>query len=106
MPENLISAEIEPKPNQATQAALAIQRLGFRVLHIGRTISVEAPQSLWILAFNVSFEPQKKTVIAELAEKGGVVYHKALTEDMRIPSDLENLVAGVMFVEPPEFYSG
>lgn len=104
MLENVISAEIEPKPGQATQAALAIQRLGFRVLHIGRTISVQAPQPLWKSTFNISFQPQKKTVIAELAGKGEVVYPKALTEDIHIPSDLEDLVADVMIVEPPEFY--
>ncbi len=103
MRENIISAEIEPLPNQANHAALALQRLGFRILHIGPTISVQGPQSLWISTFNVSFELQKKTAVAEV-EGGEVTYQKALVEDMRVPTELQNLIAEVMFVEPPEFY--
>jgi hypothetical protein len=100
---NIISAEVEPVESQAHQAALALQRLGFRILHIGQTISVQGPQSLWESAFNVSFEPQKKTVVAE-AGGGEVTYQKARVEGMRVPEDLQDLVAGVMFAEPPEFY--
>jgi len=103
MRENIISAEIEPLPNQANQAALALQRLGFRVLHIGPTISVQGSQSLWVSTFNVSFEMQEKTALAEV-EGGEVTYQKALVEDMRVPTELQSLIAGVMFVEPPEFY--
>ncbi len=101
MQENIISAEIEPLPNQANHAALALQRLGFRILHIGPTISVQGPRSLWESTFNVSFEPKKKTVVAEVVG-GEVTYPKALTENMRIPPELQNLVTEVMFVEPPE----
>lgn len=103
MPENIISAEIEPAPNQANQAALALQRLGFRILHIGPTITAQGPQSLWESIFNVSFEPHKKIVAAEV-EGGEVIFHKALVENMRIPTELQTLLAGVMFVEPPELY--
>lgn len=102
MRENIISAEIRPLPNQARHAALALQRLGFRILHIGPTISVQGPQSLWTSTFNVSFEPQKKTILAEV--EGEVTYHRALVEDMRVPTELQDVVAEVMFVEPPEFY--
>jgi hypothetical protein len=103
MSENIISAEIESLPNQAKQAALALQRLGFRILHIGPTISVEGQQSLWESTFNVSFEPQKKTVLAEM-EKGEVTYQKAQIENIHFPKELQGLIAEVMFVEPPELY--
>lgn len=103
MQEDTISAEIEPLPNQANQAALALQRLGFRILHIGPTISVQGPQSLWVSTFNVSFEPQRKTTMAEV-EEGEITYQKASVEDMRVPTELQSLIADVMFVEPPEFY--
>lgn len=66
MRRNMISAEIEPIPNQVNQAASALQRLGFRILHIGPTISVQGPQSLWESTFHVSFEPRKKTVLPEV----------------------------------------
>jgi hypothetical protein len=100
--ETIIAAEIEPSPNRANQAALALQRLGLRFRHIGPTISVEGPQSLWTSTFNVRFEPRRKTVIA--VEGGAVPCQKALTEAMRIPTELQALIAGVIFVEPPEFY--
>lgn len=103
MQENIISAEIEPLPNQANRAALALQRLGFRILNIGPTISVQGPQSLWVSTFNVSFKLKKKTAVAE-EEEGEVTYKKAWVEGMRVPTELQNLIAEVMFVEPPEFY--
>ena len=103
MEENIISAEIEPLPKQANHAALAMQRLGFKILHIGPTISVQGPKSLWVSTFNVSFETGEKTVLAEV-EGGEVTYQKALVEDMRVPTELRNLIAEVIFMEPPQFY--
>lgn len=103
MSEHLISAEIEPAPSQAEQAALALQRLGFRIQHIGPTISVQGNSLLWESTFAVSFKPRKKVVVAEV-KASEVSYQKALTENMKIPIELQNLVVGVMFVEPHEFY--
>jgi hypothetical protein len=102
MPQTLIPAEIEPLPNQANPAALALQRLGFRILHIGTTISVQAPPSLWESTFNVSFQQEKKTVMAETGSE--VTYLRAVTDNLVIPERLETLISEVMFVEPPEFY--
>lgn len=102
MPQNVVSAEIEPFPSQANQAALALQRLGFRILHIGSTISVQAPRPLWESIFNVSFEKQKRTVMPETGHE--VTYLKALTDHLVIPEGLRGLVSEVMFAEPPEFY--
>lgn len=104
MTQELISAEIEPLPNQANQAALALQRLGFRILHIGSTISVQAPRPLWESTFNVSFEEKQKTVMPEIERD--VTYLRAVTDHLVIPEGLDGLIAEVMFVEPPEFYQG
>lgn len=103
MSENMISAEIQPLPSQAQQAAKALQNIGFRILHIGPTISVQAPRQLWESTFNVSFVPQRKTVMPEI-ERSDATYQRAVTENMRIPAQLQNVIAEVMFVEPPEFY--
>lgn len=102
MPSNIVSAEIEPFPNQANQAAIALQRLGFRILHIGPTISVQAPREVWESTFNVSFEPQQRTVMPEIDSQ--TTYLRASTDDLRIPEELQSLIAGVMFAEPPELY--
>lgn len=102
MPQNLISAEIKPLPSQGKKAALKLQNLGFKVLHIGKTISVQAPRSLWESTFNVSFKEEKKTVMAET--KSEETYLKAITDKLTIPEGLENVISEVMFVEPPEFF--
>jgi hypothetical protein len=102
MSENFVPAEILPLPNQANQAALALQRLGFRILHIGTTISVQATPLLWQSTFNVSFEVQKKMILPETNQE--VTYFKAITDKLQIPDHLQALVAEVTFVEPPEFY--
>ena len=101
--KNIISAEIEPIPGHANQAALALQKRGFRILHIGSTISVEGSEALWESIFNVLFETRKKTVLSDV--KGGeVTYRKAITENMKIPFELQQVIKEVMFMEPPEFY--
>lgn len=87
MAENMIAAEVASAPNRAGQAALALQRLGFRILHIGPTISVQGRESLWVSTFNVSFVPRKKTTVAEI-EGSEVTYQKALVEGMRTPAEL------------------
>lgn len=102
MPQNLISAEIEPLPNKSKQAALELQRLGFKILRVDKTISVQAPRSLWESTFNVSFKEENKTVMAEIeAEK---TYSRAVTDSLIIPEKLESSISEVMFIEPPEFY--
>lgn len=102
--ESRISAEIQPALGKAQPAALALERLGFRVLHIGPTISADGPASLWSRIFEVDFElpsESKKsgTAIPSLHPKV-----RALTNQMRIPPELKELVVDVIFPEPPEFY--
>lgn len=103
MQENIVSAEVEPLRDCAREAASLLQRLGFRILHVGTTISVQGPESLWMSVFKVSFETRKKTIMADV--KGGeIAYRKALDETLTIPPDLQKVVAAVAFVEPPELY--
>lgn len=103
MQENLISAEVEPTPNHANQAALALQQRGFRILHIGTTISVQGSESLWQSTFNVSFETGKKTVLPGI--KGGeTTYRKAITDHLQIPAEMQPFITEIMFVEPPELH--
>jgi hypothetical protein len=102
-PENIIAAEIKPLPNKTSQTAVALQQLGFRILHIGQTISVQGAQPLWEATFNVTFELRKKIIIPE-AEGSEVSYQKALTEKLRILPELQPLIEEVFFTEPPEFY--
>ena len=104
MEEDLVSAEVVPAPNRATDAARALERLGLRVLHIGPTISVQGSASLWASTFNVSFERRTKPRMREV-EGDEVSYLGARTEQMQVPAELHDVVREVMFVEPPEFFS-
>lgn len=97
-----VAAEIEPVPGRAQAAARGLQRLGFRVLHIGPTISVEAPTRLWTDTFNVSFETRQTTTLSELDPDSRATFHEA--DDVTIPAQLEGLVHAVAFVRPPEFF--
>lgn len=98
----MISAEVEPVSGKARKAASLLQDIGFTVLHVGPTISVEGPESLWESTFNVSFESAQKTTIRQIDERK--TYQKALTDEMRLPENLQDLVKEVTFPEPPEFY--
>jgi hypothetical protein len=102
--EDLVSAEVFPVPNRATDAARALEQLGLRVLHIGPTISVRGPASIWTSTFNVSFERRTKPRMRDV-EGGEVAYLAAQTEQMRVPAELHDVVREVTFVEPPEFFS-
>ena len=100
--ENLVTAKILPLPNQANPAALALQHLGFHILHIGTTISVQATPLLWQATFNVSFEAQKKVVSPKTHQE--IIYFKVITDKLQIPEHLQALIAKVTFVEPIKFY--
>ena len=103
MSTHLIAAEIEPAPNQSRQAAMALQRTGFKIHQFGATISVEGPRSLWEATFQISFEERKKKGIDGLDDTERV-YQRPLSDQIKVPTELQSLVVGVMIQEPPEFY--
>jgi hypothetical protein len=103
MSENIIAAEVLPLLKQSHKAVVALENLGFRILHIGQTISVEAPESLWRAIFNISFIKQQKIVMPEVGIEN-MTYLEAVMHDFQIPAQMQDLIADVMFVEPPELY--
>lgn len=102
MSDNIIAAEVEPQLNQEKKAALALQRLGFQILHIGQTLSVQAPQSLWESTFNLEFEQRQKKVMAEIEDT--VTYSQVQTGVVQIPEELQPYILNVYFVEPPQLF--
>lgn len=103
MQDNTVPAEVMPLQGNANAAALVLQRFGFRILHIGTTISVEGPETLWESVFNVSFVTRNKQIYPGI-EGGDASYRKAVTDNLKIPLQLQQLISGVAFVEPPEFF--
>ncbi|MEY9212401.1 hypothetical protein NI17_005810 [Thermobifida halotolerans] len=100
MDEETISAEILTRSGQDRAAAAALQRLGFRVLHIGATISVSGPRELWSRVFGVSFDITEQPVAPGRSTR----FLRPRSEEPAIPDELRNLVSGVYFVQPPEFF--
>ena len=60
MYEEIISGEIKPHQGKSREAALNLQNLGFRILHYGIYISVDAPEEVWQRVFKISFVQAKK----------------------------------------------
>ena len=75
---DVLSAEVEAAPGRQHQAAAALTRLGFKVLHIGTTTSVSAPREVWERVFGL---PQ-----------------------VEVPGELSELVVAVHLAEPPDFH--
>lgn len=103
MAERAIAAEVAPIDSaHAGQAARALQQRGFRVLHVGGSISVEAPRAAWHDTFGVVFATRTKTVQPEIDRD--VSYPRADPSTLRVPSELADLIADVAFVEPPDLH--
>lgn len=103
MADEDIAAEVVPtNPQQAGQAAKALQQKGFRVGHVGGSISVTGPRERWESIFGVSFVSATKPVQAELGRETN--YLRAEPTSVQVPADLIDLVADVAFAEPPELH--
>lgn len=103
MAEERVAAEVMPLHlPHAERTAKALQERGFRVLHVGRSISVDAPRSRWEETFGVSFTAHTKTVDKAIGRQR--TYPRADVHSVRVPADLEDLVAEIAFMEPPELH--
>lgn len=104
MPHNMIGAEVVPLSGKSNEAAAMLQKLGFKVLHIGNTsVSVQGQKSLWKKHFSVSFESKSKQQHS-FSPQGKVTYPVPKQDSVTIPADLKELITSVAFVVPPEFF--
>lgn len=101
--DHMISAELMPVSREAIEAARKLQRLGFQILSLGETISVQGPKSLWTSTFHVRFEEQSRAASGGLLEQTET-YQKALKSTLRIPPELRGLIEFIEFIEPPELF--
>ena len=103
MSQFLIGAEVVSQPDKTVEAAKALQKLGFKVLHIANTsISVQAPESVWLENFSVTFESHAKP--PQSLPQGGSSYRRPVQDPVPVPVGLRELIAAVAFVEPPRFF--
>jgi hypothetical protein len=99
-----IPAEVFVVVGREREAGLALQRLGFRVLHVGTTISVEATADLWESIFKVRFQQQRMRQMPDLLPDRETAFRRADTAGLRIPDELQGLVTEVNFPKPPELF--
>ncbi len=99
----MISAEVMPVASEEIKLARKLQDLGFRVLSLDGTMSVDGSQSLWTSIFGVQFEEQCRPGLAGLLDEPEV-YQKALRSTVIIPPNLKELIQDIAFIEPPELY--
>lgn len=104
MAANVISGEITPCTNQAARAAKKLQQIGFRVLHIGPTISVQGAQRLWESTFSIRFHLERKQTSAETGVES--VYPRPDHDPVAIPAQFQGLIQSIAIVEPPEWFDG
>ncbi|MGI8574764.1 MAG: hypothetical protein ACR2MA_05350 [Egibacteraceae bacterium] len=103
MTDDVIAAEVEPSAaERAPEAARALQSLGFRVLHVGLTISVQASRQQWEDTFRVAFTRREAPVMRELDSRAS--HQEAASDTVVIPEPLHGLVAGIAFIRPPELF--
>ncbi len=101
--DTMISAEVMPVASEEIKLARKLQDLGFRVLSLDGTMSVDGSQSLWTSVFGVQFEEQSRPGLAGLLDETEA-YQKALRSTVIIPPNLKEMIQDIAFIEPPELY--
>lgn len=104
MAANVISGEITPCPHQAARTAKTLQQIGFRILHIGATISVQGAQRLWESTFSMRFHPESKRTSADIGAES--LYPRPDHDPVAIPGQLQGLIESIAIAEPPEWFDG
>jgi hypothetical protein len=103
MGTNIVSAEVTAREGRSRDAALRLQQIGFRVLHIGHTsISVEGPVGLWESTFGVQLRAHAQRGAKQRPTTNVQFYEP--TGPVTVPAVLSDLVEEVAFVQPPELF--
>lgn len=98
-----IAAEVTAQPGRAEEAARRLQQLGFRIHHVGITISVEAPEELWKKVFGMTFRRRRRRRVAALKASEATVKEPTRAA-VTVPEALRDVIVDVAFVRPPELY--
>ncbi|MEO1432148.1 MAG: S8 family serine peptidase [Cyanobacteria bacterium J06633_8] len=100
-PDNL--QQFAPPAGRATQAATALQSLGFRVQQIGTfSISADGPRELWERIFGTRVEPRRQTVSPTVGE---VTYLSHIADaPFTIPPELSELIERAYPQSPPMLF--
>ena len=98
----MIAAEIQPADGKAETVARELQRRGFRVHHVGDTVSVDADEALWSAVFGARFEDVERTT--DDSARPAETFRRVVKGTLEIPPQLRVLIDDVALIEPPEFF--
>lgn len=98
--------DFRPPTGQAERAAIILQKLGFKVRHVGAfSISGEGPRRLWEEVFGTKVEKRVQPISEAHSDLGEVAYWSHLPNTpFTIPSELSGLVERVYPQRPPIFF--
>lgn len=103
-PDNL--KQFAPAAGHGSRAAITLQSLGFRVLHIGTfSVSAEGPKDLWEKVFGTKVQQQKQPVSADHPQLGELAYWSHVAgAPFAVPGALQGLVERAYPQRPPTFF--
>ncbi|MFW9897072.1 MAG: S8 family serine peptidase [Candidatus Thorarchaeota archaeon] len=95
-----------PRADKATQTALKLQNLGFRILNVGTfSVSGEASQKLWEETFQTQVEKVSIPLSKDHPEVGERFFLSHVAgKPFKIPDELANLVERAYPQKPPTFF--
>jgi hypothetical protein len=96
----MFAGEAVPADRKAHDAADALNRLGFKVLHIGATVSFEGTAELWKTTFNL--DPSRAFSGENTGSRAPVERDWTSLEAPTLPELLVGMVESVSLVAPPE----
>ncbi|NIM98883.1 hypothetical protein GTO10_03250 [Candidatus Saccharibacteria bacterium] len=99
----MITAEAIPKPEKARHAAAALQKVGFRVISIGYSITIGGEPKLFERTFSTRLGKVSKDAFPSVPGAAQTEYYRPQYPPV-IPERLRNLVDEIHFPEPPEFF--
>jgi len=99
----MITAEVTPKDSKTTEAALALQNMGFEVLHIGQSITIKGEQSLFEETFSVKLVKKSRDVMPDLLKNTKTEFFESQNRPI-IPEGLKSLMEDIVFPEPANLF--
>lgn len=99
----MLTAEVIPAAKKSTEAAMALQRVGFRVLSIGESITITGEKKLFEQFFGIKLLKLSKDILPGLPKPTETEFYKPETPPI-IPKEFASLIRDVVFPEPPEYF--
>jgi len=100
---SMLTAEVIPIAKKSTEAAMALQRVGFKILSIGQSITITGEQRLFEQFFKTKLIKLSKNVLPGLEKPAETEFFRPETP-LVIPSGFRSLIKDVVFAEPPEYF--